>query len=63
MENNNGCSKCGSTDIKQGKIAGISSLQSLNSRTGLGGSELLVNFCNSCGEVTSIKVKNPSAIK
>jgi len=63
LENNNACSKCGSIERKQGKISGIASLQSLDSRTGLGGSELIVEFCKDCGEVTSIKVKNPSAIK
>ena len=63
MDNINACSKCGSTERKQGKIAGMASLQSLDSKTGLGGSELMVEFCSDCGEVTSIKVKNPSAIK
>lgn len=63
MEYNNACNKCGSIEKKQGKISGIASLHSLDSKTGLGGSELIVEFCNDCGEVTSIKVKNPSAIK
>lgn len=63
MENNNACSKCGSIERKRGKIFGIAALQSLDSNTGFGGSELIVEFCKDCGEVTSIKVKNPSAIK
>lgn len=63
MENNKACSNCGSTQSKQGKISGIASLQSLDSKIGLGGSEIIVEFCSNCGEVISMKVKNPSAIK
>ena len=63
MESNNACSKCGSEEKKKGKIFGIASLQSLDSNTGFGGSEIIVEFCNKCGNVTNMKVKNPSAIK
>jgi ribosomal protein S27AE len=63
MENNKLCSKCGSEEKKQGKLFGIGCLHSLDANTGLGGSEIIVEFCSKCGNVTNMKVKNPSAIK
>lgn len=57
------CSKCGGETMKVGKITGIASVQSLNSKTGLGGSELLITFCADCGEVMGMKVKDPDKIK
>lgn len=56
------CPVCGSESIKKGKIHGIASLQSLNSRTSLGGSELIVSFCSDCGEVLRMKVADPEKI-
>ncbi|MDD3140771.1 MAG: hypothetical protein PHX08_17620 [Lachnospiraceae bacterium] len=57
------CEKCGSTQCKEGKIGGIATVQSINSKTGLGGSELIITFCKECGEVFGLTVKNPDAIK
>lgn len=56
------CTVCGSEEIKKGKITGIAALQSLKSRSGLGGSELIFTFCSECGEVLGIKVANPEKI-
>lgn len=57
------CPVCGGSQTKQGKLHGTASLQSLDSRTGLGGSELIFTFCKDCGEVLGIKVKSPDSIK
>lgn len=57
------CEKCGSDCFKEGKIAGISAVKSLDAKTGLGGSELIVTFCKECGTVSRLTVKNPDAIK
>lgn len=56
------CTVCGSEEMKTGKLMGIASLQSLSSRSGLGGSELNLTFCAKCGEVRSIKVVEPDKI-
>lgn len=56
------CTVCGNEKIKKGKLHGVASLQSLNSRTGLGGSELIVSFCSECGEVLGIKVAAPERV-
>lgn len=63
---NNGtrnCPVCGSEKTKQGKLQGISTLQSMKARSGLGGSELIFTFCAECGEVLGIKVADPDSIK
>ncbi len=56
------CTVCGNKNIKKGKLQGVASLQSINSRVGIGGSELIVSFCAECGEVLNIKVANPEKI-
>lgn len=63
MESKQVCSKCGNGNFKTGKLFGIASVHSLDSKVGLGGSELLINFCDSCGKVESLIVKNPEEIK
>lgn len=57
------CKNCMKSEIKVGKISGIAALQSLDSKTGIGGSELKVYFCSKCGEVIKMIVNNPDAIK
>lgn len=57
------CKKCGSNQCKEGKIGGIAAVQSIHSKTGLGGSELIITFCKECGKVSELTVKNPDAIK
>lgn len=57
------CEKCGSNQCKEGKIGGIAAVQPIHSKTGLGGSELIITFCKECGEVSGLNVKNPDAIK
>ena len=57
------CVKCGQENLKNGKITGIAAVQSLSSRTGLGGSELLITFCGDCGNVIEMRVKEPNKIK
>ena len=56
------CTVCGNEKIKKGKLHGVASLQALNSRAGIGGSELIVSFCSECGEVLDIKVANPERV-
>lgn len=56
------CTVCGNEKIKKGKLHGVASLQALNSRVGVSGSELIVSFCSACGEVLSIKVANPEKV-
>ena len=56
------CTVCGCEKIKKGKTTGIAALQSLKSRSGFGGSELIFTFCSECGEVLGIKVANPEKI-
>lgn len=56
------CMVCGNEKIKKGKLHGVASLQPLNSRVGIGGSELIVSFCSECGEVLGIKVANPEKV-
>lgn len=63
MESKQICEKCGNSSFKTGKLFGIASVHSLDSKVGLGGSELLINFCDSCGKVESLIVKNPEEIK
>ncbi len=56
------CTVCGNERIKKGKLHGVACLQALNSRVGVGGSELIVSFCSECGEVLGIKVANPEKV-
>lgn len=56
------CTVCGNNKFKRGKITGIAALQSLKSRSGFAGSELIFTFCSECGEVLGIKVANPEKI-
>lgn len=56
------CTVCGNEKIKKGKLHGVASLQALNSRVGIGGSELIISFCSECGEVLDIKVANPERV-
>ena len=57
------CTMCGSEKIKKGKIHGMAAVLSLNSRTGMFGSALIVSFCAECGEVLDIKVANPEKVR
>lgn len=57
------CPICGSEKTKQGKLMGIATLQSMDARSGIGGSELNFTFCAECGEVLGIKVVDPDKIK
>ncbi|MGL9749475.1 hypothetical protein [Enterococcus sp. DIV0170] len=56
------CPVCNSKEMKTGKLTGVASVQSLNARTGLGGSELQLTFCANCGEVVRLNVLNPEEI-
>lgn len=56
------CTVCGNEKIKKGKLHGVASLQPLNSRIRIGGSELIVSFCSECGEVLGINVANPEKV-
>lgn len=56
------CTVCGNEIFKKGKLTGIAALQSLKSRSGINGSELIFTFCSKCGEVLSIKVEKPEKI-
>ena len=56
------CPICGSAELGEGKLTGIAALQPLNARSGLFGSEVLMQFCRNCGEVLHIKVKNPEKV-
>ena len=56
------CTVYGNEKIKKGKLHGVASLQPLNSRIGIGGSELIVSFCSECGEVLGINVANPEKV-
>ncbi len=53
------CPACGGTEARTGKLSGVAAVLPLEARTGLGGSELLVTFCAQCGEVWSLRVKDP----
>jgi thymidine kinase len=57
------CPVCGNEETKQGKLHGVAALHALDARVGVGGSELIFTFCSQCGEVLSVKVDNPDAIK
>lgn len=61
--NNEKCPVCGCTQNKKGKLLGVATLHSLDSRVGVGGSELIFTFCAKCGEVTGIQVAEPDKIK
>lgn len=63
MDKQKVCSKCGGTSFKIGKLFGVAAVHSLDARTGVGGSDLLVEFCDACGNVEGITVKNPENIK
>ncbi|GAA0735265.1 hypothetical protein [Clostridium oceanicum] len=60
---NKTCSKCGSNILKKGKLSGVAAVKSLNSKTGLGGSDLQVTFCSKCGTVIEMTVLDPDKIK
>lgn len=57
------CPVCGNEEMKKGKLHGVATLHSLDSKVGIGGSELIFTFCGKCGEVVGIKVENPDNIK
>lgn len=57
------CDKCGESTIKRGKLTGVAAIQSLDSKTGLGESEVLIDFCSKCGKVIEMTVENPDKIK
>ena len=57
------CDKCGKDNRKIGKLAGIAAIQSLSSKTGIGGSDLILTFCGECGNVIEMKVESPNKIK
>lgn len=63
MENGKICPECGSNDRKQGKLFGYAALHPLDSRVGIGGSDLIFTYCARCGEVLNIKVNNPEKIQ
>ncbi|MGL5255362.1 MAG: hypothetical protein ACRC9L_10305 [Brevinema sp.] len=63
MGNKKICPVCGNEETRQGKLHGVATLHSLDSRVGIGGAELIFTFCAKCGEVLSIKVDNPKKIK
>lgn len=56
------CPVCGNEKVKKGKMHGVASLQSLDSRVGIGGSEMILSFCAECGEVLGMKVANPEKV-
>ena len=57
------CPVCNGKTTKTGKLHGVAALQSMDSRSGLGGSEILVTFCAECGEVLGMKVATPEHIR
>lgn len=61
--NVNCCPACGSEEKKKGKLHGVATLHSMDSRVGVGGSELIFTFCAKCGEVLGIQVEKPENIK
>ncbi|QQZ09982.1 hypothetical protein [Heyndrickxia vini] len=59
MENQQPCKTCGKTEFVQGKLGnGYSSLTEVDKILGKS-SPLIFTFCKNCGEISSIKVKNP----
>lgn len=63
MTNLHVCAACGSETMKTGKLHGVATVHGLNSRVGIGGSELLITFCANCGEVLRMKVAQPEKIE
>jgi len=57
------CKNCNSSKIKVGETSGIAAVRDIRSKTGLGGSELRIYFCERCGMVVEMYVENPDAIK
>lgn len=57
------CKECQGTTMKEGKLSGIAAVRSLNAKTGLGGSEVRVCFCEKCGAVAAMYVEHPEAVK
>lgn len=57
------CPVCGHEEVKTGKLKGVASVFSMQSKSGFGGSEVYITFCAKCGEVLSMKVAEPYKIK
>ncbi len=54
------CKKCGSSNIGQGTLDGYASIQSKNT---LLGSEIIADIYTDCGEIISMRVKEPKKLK
>lgn len=54
------CEKCGSSDIGQGTLDGYAAMQSKNSLLGSG---IIAYICTDCGEILSMKVRDPKKFK
>ncbi|WP_042224224.1 hypothetical protein [Oceanobacillus manasiensis] len=56
------CKACGSDHFVQGRMGnGATSVKPIDKLSG--GSFIMLTFCSECGEVSSIKVENPSKFK
>ncbi|GGM24378.1 hypothetical protein GCM10011351_07680 [Paraliobacillus quinghaiensis] len=56
------CPSCGNDSFVEGKLDGYAAIRPVD-RIFSGGSAMILRFCNSCGEVDSIKVEKPQKFK
>ncbi|MDU4934325.1 MAG: transcription initiation factor TFIIIB [Clostridium saudiense] len=54
------CKKCGSSNIGQGTLDGYAAMQSKNTLLGSG---IIADICTDCGEILSMRVKEPKKFK
>lgn len=54
------CKKCGSSDIGEGILDGYATMKSKKSLLGSG---IIAYICTECGEILSMKVKEPKKFK
>ncbi|GGE83592.1 hypothetical protein [Priestia taiwanensis] len=63
MERSGSCKKCGHTRFSEGVLGKSGYDKVRNPSKMFGGSNLLLLFCESCGEVASLRVERPDKIK
>ena len=55
------CTKCGSSEIGQGKLDGYATMKPKNAL--FLGSNIIANICTECGEILSMRVEEPKKFK
>jgi ribosomal protein L40E len=61
--NHSACKRCGHNEFKDGMLgSGHANVKGIDKNLSIG-SGVLITFCAKCGEITSLRVKNPEKVK